>query len=108
MKEQEKQRQNAVDVVNDAAREAGLWPREGEWCTIVTAAPIYHGRLLAITPCDYVLEDASWVVETGRLSEYVKNPDKIASEAEFVGDMAVPRGSVMAVYRTAAGKVTTR
>lgn len=101
-------RQNAVAVVDDEGREKSLWPREGEWVTIVTAAPIYHGRLVAITPCDYVLEDASWVVETGRLSEYVKAPDKTATEAEYVGEMAIPRGAVMAVYRVAEGAVKTR
>ncbi len=101
-------RQNAVAVVDDETRETRLWPREGEWVTIVTAAPIYHGLLIAITPCDYVLAEASWVVETGRLSDYVKDPSKVATEAEYVGEVSVPRGSVMATYKVAAGPVQTR
>lgn len=103
----EKQRQEMVSVHDDQAKERGLFPQEGQWVTIVTAAPIYHGLLMAITPTDYLLSEASWVVETGRLSEYVKAPSKTAQEAEFVGEISIPRGAVMGVYKVAAGKIET-
>jgi len=104
----EVQRQNAVSVADYSHESKGLWPYEGAWITIVTAAPIFHGRLVAITPCDYVLDDASWVVDTGRLSEYVLDPNKVAKEAEFIGTISIPRGSVLATYKTEDGQVKTR
>ena len=72
----EVERQDAVSVANDEHEAKGMWPYVGAWITVVTAAPAYHGRLVAITPCDYILEDASWVVDTGRLHEYILNPNK--------------------------------
>lgn len=104
----EVERQNAVSVSDDQTSERGLWPRAGEWATIVTAAPIYHGFLVAITPCDYILREASWIPETGRLHEYVKNPNKTATEAEYIGELSVPRSAVLGVYKVAPGPVTTR
>lgn len=104
----EKERLAGVAIGQDMGHETGVELAEGAWYTVVTAAPIYHGRLTAMTPLWIVLDDASWVVETGRLNEYVKNPAKVSTEAEYVGRIRIPVGTVMAVYDVAPGKVETR
>jgi hypothetical protein len=73
-----------------------LGPFDGDWYSLITTGPIYFGQLVACTETDYHLRDASWVVETGRRSEYVKNP-QISPEREYVGHVIVPRGSVNGV-----------
>lgn len=86
--------------------EEGILPQNSH-VAIVTAAPIYHGVLVSVTATHYVLDDAAWVVETGRLHEFIADPEK-AQEAEYVGRVLVPVGSVVAIYQTGKGKVTTR
>ena len=105
MTKAEKQAQAAVAL--DFEMESGRLAI-GKHYAVVTVAPIYHGVLAAMTSEHYILSDASWVVETGRLSAFVLDPSKVATEAEFIGTVHVERGSVMAIYPTAAGKVTTR
>lgn len=105
MTKKERTERTAVDL--DAAMEDGRLVL-GRCYAIVTVSPIYHGKLVSVTPEHYVLDEAAWVVETGRLSEFVKDPAKVASEAEYVGHVLIERGSVMASYPTADGKVTTR
>lgn len=105
MTRKEKDERAAVDL--DAAFSDGRLQLDRCYA-IVTVSPIYHGRLTAVTVEHYVLADAAWVVETGRLSEFVKDPASIAAEAEHVGQVVIERGSVMAIYPTADGKVTTR
>lgn len=94
-------------VQADSAKEKGLHPRIGEHYAIVTVSPIYHGRLIAFDEGHYHLEEAAWVVETGRLNEFVLDPSK-ATESEYIGDCVVERASVMALYATPAKKVGTR
>lgn len=105
MTKEEKTARRAVQT--DQHLETGVFEIGGHYA-VVTVGPIYHGILDGVTADHYFLRDASWVVETGRLSEFVKNPEKIAEEAEYVGRVNVERGSVMASYPTAPGKVTTR
>lgn len=81
---------------------------EGKWYAVVTVSPIYHGRLKFVNADYYGLEDATWIVETGRLNEFVKNPAGTTQEAEFLGPVLVERGSVMAVYPTPEGSVPTK
>lgn len=104
----EKARQDAVAVAQDYGRERDVELREGDWYTVVTAAPIYHGRLTAMTPLWIVLDQASWIVETGRLHQYVKAPALTCTEAEYVGRVRIPVGTVMAVYDVAPGEVQTK
>ena len=94
-------------VALDWLLEEGILPQNSH-VAIVTAAPIYHGVLVSVTATHYVLDDAAWVVETGRLAEFILDPEKVAQEAEYVGRVLVPVGSVVAIYKTSAGKVTTR
>lgn len=87
--------------------EEGILP-QGSHVAIVTAAPIYHGVLVAVTATHYCLDNAAWVVETGRLAEFILDPAKTSKEAEYIGRVLIPVGSVVAIYPTAAGKVVTK
>ena len=89
--------QNRIAVIDDVDRERGSWLTEGSWVHLVTVAPAYHGRIVAITPTVIYLEQASWVVDSGRASAYVKKPS-IATEVEYLGAVAVPRGAIVACY----------
>jgi len=40
----------------------------GEAYLIRTVTMIYTGRLVALTPTDFVLEDAAWIADTGRFA----------------------------------------
>jgi hypothetical protein len=73
-----------------------LGPYEGDWYSLVTTGPIYFGQLVGYTETDYHLMKASWVVETGRRHQYIRNP-QIAPEREYIGYSIVPRGAVNGV-----------
>lgn len=105
MTKTEKQKNAAVAL--DEAMESGRM-EIGKHYAIVTAAPIYHGKLIAVTTEHYSLADASWVVETGRLHKFVLDPAGTCTEAEFVDVVHVERSSVMGIYPTPPSKVTTR
>lgn len=92
----------AVAVSDDQSAERGLWIQEGAWVAIVMADPIYYGRLKAVTPTHYYLEEACWVADTGRAHQFAKDPSS-ANEVEFIGEIAVERPAV-AIYRIAKGK----
>ena len=97
-----------LSVAGDAAKEAGVFA-VGEWVAVLCVNPIYFGRIVAWDEGHYHLGDASWVVETGRLSDFIKDPQATAIEAEYIGAVTVERSSVQAVYRhLPEGKVTTR
>ncbi len=100
-------KREAISVGDDKLLENGDL-RVGGCYAFVCAGPIYHGQLTGVTPGHYVLKDAAWVVETGRLNEFVKDPAGVALEAEFIGPMLVERSSCQGIYPTPDSKVTTR
>lgn len=107
MKSKQEARAEMVAVSDDQANEAGVWLREGAWVAIVCADPIYHGRIVAMTPTHYYLDHASWVPDTGRAHKFAADP-KNCAEAEFLGEVAVER-PVVAVYRLkVAGGLETK
>lgn len=96
-----------LSVTTDRAHECGVM-EPGEWMAIVGVNPIYFGRLQAWDEAHYHLAEASWIVETGRLSEFLADPTK-AQEAEYIGPVTVERSAVQSLYRhLPAGRVTTR
>lgn len=111
MSSKQQKREEAVSVSDDAQKEAPVsgtaWLAEGEWVTIFTADPAFHGRLVAITPSHYFLADASWVPDTGRRHEYSKDPSK-ANEVEFIGDLALERPVVSVERVLKAGALKTK
>lgn len=54
----------------------------------------YVGRLISITDSDLVLEEASWVADTGRFSDCLKN-GSLKEVEPFFGEVIVSRGAVV-------------
>jgi hypothetical protein len=103
----ERKRQQMVAVSDDHNRDNWIGLQEGDWASFVTAGPIYYGQIVAITPTDYILREASWLPDTGRLSEFMKT--QIPNEAEYVGEVEVPRGALMGKYRhRRGGRIETK
>jgi hypothetical protein len=64
----------------------------GEDYLIRTVTMIYTGRLVALTPTDFVLEDAAWIADTGRFSDALAKGS--LSEVEpYPGRVVVSRAS---------------
>ena len=94
-------------VIEDARQESGDWIQPGTWVAIVMADPIYYGRIAAVTATHYYLKEASWVPDTGRAHAFAADPQS-ASEAAYIGDIAVERPRA-ALYRTGGkGKIDTK
>jgi hypothetical protein len=78
-------RKNVVEhlsVETDKLLELGLLP-VGEYVTVETINPIYHGRLLAVTPSFYVMADVSWLGDLGQRAEYESGSQPV--EANYIG-----------------------
>lgn len=84
------------DINQDEHNGSGLHPRVGVWYLVQTVQPFYHGKCVAVTGLAIHLEQASWVPDTGRLSEFVKDPTT-AREVEYLGEQVVPWGCVQGV-----------
>jgi len=59
------------------------------------------GKLKAIYEKEMVFENASWVADTGRFSEYVKDTSKL-SENEYVGEIIVNRDAIVDVIEVSS------
>lgn len=109
MNSKQERRAAAVAVSDDQVAESGVdWLKPGVWVCIHTADPIFHGRIVAMTPTHYFLEEASWVVETGRRSDFVANPRGVATEVEFIGRTAVERPVVNIEFVAKTGPLETK
>lgn len=73
-----------MSVEIDQLIEAGLLP-VGKFVTIETINPIYHGRLVAVTPSYYFLSEASWLGDLGQRANYQRGTPPV--EANYMGDM---------------------
>ena len=71
-----------ISVEMDRLVEAGVL-EIGKFYTIETIAPIYHGRLVAVTPTFFVTEETSWLGDVGQRSEYESGAAPV--EANWVG-----------------------
>jgi hypothetical protein len=100
-------RAEQVAVSDDALQEAGSWLKPGAWVAIICADPIYYGRIAAITPSYYLLEDASWIADAGRLHSFVADPANCV-EAEYLGDFAVERPVVGISRILKGGTIATK
>ena len=66
----------------------------GECVFIRTVTMHYTGRITSVTDYDLVLEDASWIADSGRFSTALKNGD--LSEVEpFPGSAIIPLGCIV-------------
>ena len=86
MKNNEKKHVAAgLSVEIDHLTERGLLPI-GQFVTVETINPIYHGRLIAVTPSYYLLSECSWLGDLGQRAEYEKGTPPV--EANFLGGTA--------------------
>jgi hypothetical protein len=64
----------------------------GEAYLIRTVTMIYTGCLVALTPTDFVLEDAAWIADTGRFADALASGS--LSEVEpYPGSVIVSRAA---------------
>ena len=85
-------RQLSRMFASNADADPGPW-QVGK-CYLVRCVTHYAvGRLVAIHPQELVLEDSSWVGDTGRYSEAIKTGQ--LSEVEVVGTQIIGRFSIV-------------
>lgn len=99
---------DSKSVASDKHKERGVFWVEGQWYAIVCVGPIYYGRLRYWDAGHYVLEEASWIPDAGRIHAFVEDPSN-CGESEYVGEVCVERSSVQGTYRIQkGGKVVTK
>jgi hypothetical protein len=109
MKTKAEIRAEAVAVSDDqTAEQSWNWLVPGAWVYIICPDPAYFGQLVAITPTHYFLREASWVCETGRAHEFVQDPEKVCTEAEYLGECAIERPVINVVRTAGKGPIKTR
>ena len=83
MKNSEKKNHIAgMSVEIDQLVEAGILP-VGKFVTVETINPIYHARLVGVTPSYYLLSECSWLGDVGQRAAYERGEKPV--EANFMG-----------------------
>ncbi len=79
------------------SQECGAWII-GQDYHIRTVTMALHGKLVAVTPQELVLQDAAWIADSGRFADYMagKEPSEIEPFPE--GNLIVGRGSVIDAF----------
>ena len=67
----------------------------GENYLIRTVTMIDAGKLVMVTPQELVLEDASWIADTGRFMQAVENAEFGEVEPFPSGKVIIGRGSII-------------
>lgn len=62
---------------------------------IRTVTMAIAGKLKAVYQNELVFEKASWVADTGRYNEYLKDTEKVQENEPFVNDVIVGRGALI-------------
>jgi len=70
----------------------------GEQYLIRTVTLYYTGRIKQITSQELVLEDASWIPDTGRFHDCLKE-GKFNEVEPFIDDVIVPRAAIVDVTK---------
>lgn len=73
----------------------------GKAYMIQTVTMYLKGILEKVTPSEFVINDASWVADTGRFSKFVEGDENINEEEPFAKDQRViiGRGSMVCAFR---------
>lgn len=74
--------------------EASPW-QIGKTYVIRTVTMIQLGRLVAVYPQELVLEDASWIADTGRFANFLKDPELRFESEPFCAPCIVGRGAIV-------------
>ena len=72
-----------IAVELDRLVESGLIEL-GKFYTIETIAPIFHARLVAVSPTTLVCEECTWLGDLGQRAEYESGRNPV--EANFYGE----------------------
>ena len=84
----EKQKENVTTT------KVGVW-EVGKHYVIRTVTMIDVGKLIAVTDDELVLENASWIADTGRWNEFLKNGTYSESEPFPDGKVIVGRHAII-------------
>ena len=80
-------------TTTDGVDDIGAHPFEIGKCYLICTVTRYHvGRLVAITPADFVLEGASWIPDTGRFHDCLRDGTPHEVEPFATGKVIVSRG----------------
>jgi hypothetical protein len=86
----------AKGATNNAAAAPATHPYQiGKTYVIRTVTMIQLGRLTAVYPQELVLEDASWIADTGRFANFLKDPELRSESEPFCAPCIVGRGAIV-------------
>jgi intein/homing endonuclease len=80
-------------VKNVTTKKEGVW-QIGKNYVIRTVTMIQIGKLIEVTPDELVLQDASWIADTGRWMNFLKE-GKVNEVEPFQDDVIVGRHSII-------------
>jgi len=66
---------------------------------IQTVTHYYTGKLIEVLPQELVLEEASWIADTGRFSDFIKDGKFNEAEPYPSGRLIVGRGSLVQAFQ---------
>ena len=100
MKKTSKAAKKSVSKAKGAAKKSAAAPAAhpyqiGKTYVIRTVTMIQLGRLTAVYPQELVLEDASWIADTGRFANFLKDPELRSESEPFCAPCIVGRGAIV-------------
>ncbi len=66
---------------------------------IQTVTHYYTGKLIEVLPQEIVLEDAAWIADTGRFSDFIKDGKFNEVEPYPSGKLVIGRGSLVQAFQ---------
>jgi hypothetical protein len=100
MKKTSKAAKKSASKAKGAAKKSAAAPAAhpyqiGKTYVIRTVTMIQLGRLTAVYPQELVLEDASWIADTGRFANFLKDPELRSESEPFCAPCIVGRGAIV-------------
>ncbi len=78
----------------ETTKKTGVW-EIGKHYVLRTVTMINVGKLIKVTDKELVLENASWIADTGRWNEFLRNGSYDESEPFPDGEVIVGRGALV-------------
>ncbi len=92
-------KKSAASKAKVAAKKSAAAPAHpfqiGKTYVIRTVTMIQLGKLTAVYPQELVLEDASWIADTGRFANFLKDPELRSESEPFCAPCIVGRGAIV-------------
>jgi hypothetical protein len=99
LKKTSKAARKSASKAKGAAKKAAAAPAHpyqvGKTYVIRTVTMIQLGKLTAVYPQELVLEDASWIADTGRFANFLKDPELRSESEPFCAPCIVGRGAIV-------------